>query len=153
MSKFCISVTADTISELKAKVLELAQSYGADPAQMTLPLAGAPTPAAATEGEETGEKKQRVRRTKEQIAADEAAAAAAKAPAAPAAPAKTKAEATAAIVELNKAHGEKGVEVARKVLGKFGVERLSELDAAKYGELIAECQKAMPQKEAADSLL
>ena len=48
-----------------------------------------------------------------------------------------------ALSALQKVNSEKGLATAKELLNKFGANRLSEVDASKYGEFIGACEGAL----------
>lgn len=134
MKNFIVTVSADTIADFREKLRELAKEFGvgvSDP-QLALPL---------PEAEESPARKRgRPRKVVEEapVPVTKEVTGFAPAPAAveeekPVEPA-TKEQAVAALSALSSA---KGLPVARDVLAKFEVLRLSELDPSKYGDFVA----------------
>lgn len=147
-----ITVSGDSIEEIRGKIRELAKEFGVIDPSVQIPLALSST----ADAEAPAEKKKPGRQQKAAATASEPAFANGKTtvtpaenelfseatppPAAPVTPPATQEQATEALKKVNSA---KGLPAAREILLKFGANRMSELKSEHFGAFVLACAQVL----------
>lgn len=132
--KMQIVFEGESMQALRSQVIDLAKTFGYEPAQTEFPIAQAPvvTPSAVTETPEQKEKKKPGPKPKVQAVAE----AKVERPVDPNKPAPTKDSVKAA---LNEVVEKAGLDKAKVILAKYQAAYFSQLSEADYDAVLDEC--------------